>query len=151
MGVKKDKIGGSTFVEILLSLGICCLTGAGVLSMLASADYQFAKCRVESLLGGRLRMCQEHLIGMPYATLVDRIPGDCGSTTVTEEGFFVTEPSRQYPWRLEVSIERFHRDSPSEFTTLGMVFTWQEPSPGFPRSKNSDRRLICPPLKRNRF
>jgi hypothetical protein len=151
MGLKKDEIEGATFVEILLALGICCLTGSGILSMLAVADYQSAKCRIESLLGGRLRQRQERLIGMPYATLVGRIPGDRGSTAFTEEGYFLDEPSPQYPWKLDVSLERFHRDSPSEFTTIGMAFTWQEPAPGFPRAKNIVRTLVCPPLQRNRF
>jgi Tfp pilus assembly protein PilV len=48
MDRRKRKIAGTSFVEVLLALGISCMAASGVLAMLAAADYQFAKSRTQS-------------------------------------------------------------------------------------------------------
>lgn len=151
MGFKKNEIAGTTFVEILLALSIACLAAVGGLAMLAAANYQFAKARIESLVGGQIRVLQERLIGMPYLTLVNRVADSQRSSSFSEEGYFLEDPALQYPWRMDVRLDRLNPDSSADSTTVQMRFTWQEPAPGFPLSKNVTKTLICVPFQRGRF
>lgn len=151
MGFKKAQIAGNTFVEILLALGVSSLAAAGALGMLATADSQFGKSRVEALLGGQLRVFQERFAGMPYSSLNDYIPVGQASGVFIEEGFFLQDTPLQLPWRLEVQLQCAWRNTLHEFTMVNMSFTWQEPTPGFPRIATITRTLSCPPFPRSRF
>ena len=151
MGFKKAEIAGTTFVEILLALGILSLAAAGALGMLATADSQFSKSRIETLLGGQQRVFQERFAAMPYPSLNEYIPGEQTSGVFIEEGFFLQDTPLQLPWRLEVQLECAYRNTLHEFTMVNMSFTWQEPTPGFPRRANVTRTLSCPPFPRSRF
>ena len=151
MGFKKAEIAGTTFVEILLALGISSLAAAGALGMLATADSQLAKSRIEALLGGQLRVFQERFAGMPYPTLNAYIPAGQATGVFIQEGVFQKDTPLQLPWRLEVRLQCAYRNTLHEFTMVNISFTWQEPTPGFPRSANVTRTLSCPPFPRRRF
>ena len=151
MDLRKRKIAGTSFVEVLLALGISCLAASGALAMLACADYQFAKSRVQSLLGGQVRYFQEMLAGMPYAALTGYLQTGRSSGNFSMEGFFLEETPPQFPWKLDVHLERADTNTASEVTTVKMNFTWQEPAPGFPRTQNLNRTLSGPAFERARF
>lgn len=151
MDFKKAQIAGTTFVEVLLALGISSLAAAGALGMLATADSQFAKSRVESLLGGQLRMFQERFAGMPYASLSTYIPAGQTTGVFLEEGVFLKETTHELPWRLEVLLQRASQNTQHEFTMVNMSFTWQEPTPGLSRTATITRTLAYPPFPRRRF
>ena len=151
MGLKKTKIAGTTFVEILLALGISCMAAAGAIAMLSTADFQYAKSRVESLLGGQVRCFQERLAGMPYASLVEHIPQGRSVGDFSEEGFLLNAATLQFPWKIQVHLERANQNTMNECTTVQITFSWQEPAPGFPRTENLTRTLFCPSFQRRRF
>jgi hypothetical protein len=151
MDRRKRKIAGTSLVEVLLALGISCLAASGALAMLAAADYQFAKSRTQSLLGGQVRYFLEMLAGMPYPALTAKLPPGESAGNFYFEGFFVEETPPKFPWKLDVRLERTGRNTAAEFTTVKMTFTWQEPAPGFPRAKNLTKTLSCPSFQRSRF
>jgi hypothetical protein len=151
MGVKKTEVAGTTFVEILLALGISCMAAAGAIGMLSTADFQFAKSRVERLLGMQVRSFHERLAGMPYASLVEHIPRGRSVSDFSEEGYLLNSATPQFPWKMEVHLERANQNTMNENITVQVTFSWQEPAPGFPRTENLTRTLSCPSFHRRRF
>jgi hypothetical protein len=151
MGIKKEKISGTTFVEILLALGIAGIAAAATLAMLRAAEYQLEKSRVEALLAGHTLHLRESFLSMPYFSLVDLFPSGRDSVDISQEGHLPSETPRQFPWKLDVHIERFNHNSANEYTTVNMALSWHEPSQGFPRTQNQTRRLSLPPFLRRRF
>lgn len=151
MDHRKKKIAGTSFVEVLLALGIASMATSGALALLAAADYQVAKARIQNLLGGQLRYFQEWLAGMPYASLSAYVPAGLDNANFAVEGFFLEETPPQFPWKLNVNLERAGTNTSGELISVKIIFSWEEPAPGFPRSKSETRSVSLPAFGRRKF
>jgi len=151
MSPENSTVAGSTLVEVLLALGISCMAATGALAMLSAADYQLAKSRVESELGGLARWFQESLMAIPYTELTGYMNPGAKEGEFFQEGFFLEKTSLKFTWKLTVHLERVNENTVFESTALEMSLVWQEPNPGFPRTQNQTRTLVYPMFQRTRF
>ncbi|MEY2598173.1 MAG: hypothetical protein RLZZ142_432 [Verrucomicrobiota bacterium] len=146
---KKQKIGGFTFLEVTVALGIACAGAVTAMALVAAGDYQSAKGRAESGISRVLQSEVERYGSLPYATLSSLAAANPAG--VTTSGFLWERispgqpPYQQLPW-----------SSRASFTTVPggiqvrLRLEWADPRPGFPRAQPSTQTLQLepPPLLR---
>ena len=151
MSVRRFNMEGSSLIEVVLAFGIACMAASGALSLLSAMDYHAIRSRIDGRVGIQVRSLQEWMMAMPYMDLVNLIHSNGGTGSFSKTGDLLEVTSAGFPWKLDVRLERRNEDTLDEITTVSPTFTWQEPSPGYPRSANQSRTLTCPSFQRSRF
>ena len=132
MGTSKEKIGGFSFLEVVVALGIACSAAVVAFGLIAAADYQSAKGRAESGITSRIQFYTEKFAAMPYGELQGLVtPG------YTQSGFlWESSGGTQLAWSVTAQLVPV-----ASGISVQLTFQWEDPSFGYPRSTPVSRTL----------